>query len=389
MFLATGGDVKLALALSVSSQKSLASILGLNEATTLANYQRHALGCLQTAFAADAGCFFTYGDRSENDEAAHCTVGADTSLHMDFEAFVSENLDGETGPLYQAHYGSIDPFAKALAGLGAQIAPLATSGEALFEASSTWRDSEFYADFMRPRNVHHLLCLRLVDGRRVSGLISLYRAARRPRFDERALAEAQLFAPVLTSGLALTRASWHLAGCRTLIGAFEQMAPDRGVLLVDPDGRWRAASPRLERWLSYGDAANLARFRAQLTVYVASMTTNSANSFGLQTLRDGTGRLLTLRLLAGHDDAWVGSGRLFVLEAVEREDVFARNARAAGLSVRQRQIAALLLEGLSSGEIAERLCVSPATVNNHLRAIYSRVGVSSRGKLIAKMTSGH
>lgn len=367
----------------------MASILGLNEVTTLASYQRHALGCLQTAFAADAGCFFTYGDRSQNESAADCTLGADASLHIDFEAFVAENLDGETGPLYQAHYGAIDPFAKALAGLGAQIAPLATSGEALFEASSTWRDSEFYADFMRPRNVHHLLCLRLVDGRRISGLISLYRAARRPRFDERAVAEAQLFAPALTSGLAQTRASWRLAGCRTLIEAFEQMAPDRGVLLVDPDGRWRAASPRLERWLSCGEAGDLARFRAQLTVYVSSMMASSADMFGLQTLRDGQRRLVQLRLLTGSNDAWVGSGRLFVLEAVEREDAVASNARIAGLSVRQRQIAALLVEGLSGGEIAERLCLSPATVNNHLHAIYSRVGVSSRGKLIAKMTSSH
>ena len=375
--------------LSASSQKSLASILELNEVTSLASYQRYALGCLQLAFAADAGCFFTYGDRSEDEDAACRTPWAGTSLNIDFDAFVAENLDRETGPLYQAHYGAIDPFAKALAGLGAQIAPLATSGDALFEASSTWRDSEFYADFMRPRNVHHLLCLRLVDGRRVSGLISLYRAARRPSFDERAIAEAQLFAPALTSGLARTRASWRLAGCRTLIEAFEQVAPDRGVLLVDPDGRWRDASPRLERWLSRGEAGELARFRAQLSARVASTMANPADTPNLWTLRDGERRLVQLRVLAGIGEAWAGGGRLFLLEAVEREDAVARNARIAGLSVRQRQIAALLVEGLSGGEIAERLCLSPATVNNHLRAIYSRVGVSSRGKLIAKMTSGH
>ena len=385
----TMGDVELVFSLSASSQKSLASILELNEAMNLGSYQRYALGCLQLAFAADAGCFFTYGDRSRKEKAACRTVGADTSLQIDFDAFVAENLDGETGPLYQSHYGSIDPFAQALAGLGAQIAPLATSGEALFQASSTWRDSEFYADFMRPRNVHHLLCLRLVDGRRVSGLISLYRAAHRPRFDDRAIAEAQLFAPALTSGLAQMRASWRLAGCRTLIDAFERMAPDRGVLLVDPQGGWRAASPRFERWLSCGAAGELARFRAQLMARVVSMMKNRAVTPDLQTLRDGEKRLVQLRIVKGSGEAWASGGRLFVLEAVEREDAVARNARIAGLSARQSQIAALLIEGLSGGEIAERLCLSSATVNNHLRAIYSRVGVSSRGKLIAKMTSSH
>lgn len=363
----------------------MASILGLNEVRSVASYQRYALGCLQLAFAADAGCFFVYRDRPDDDEAPGSAPWAGTSLRIDYDAFVSENLDGETGPLYRAHYGSIDPFAKALAGLGAQIAPLATAGDALFDASSMWRDTEFYADFMRPRNVHHLLCLRLVDGRRVSGLVSLYRAAGRPRFDERAVAEAQFFALALTSGLARTRASWQLAGCRTLIEAFERVAPDRGVLLVDADGRWRAASPRLERWLAYGTAGELARFRAQLTARVAAMMANASDAPDLQTLRDGEGRLVQLRGLADGGEGC--GGRLFLVEAVERENAVARNARIAGLSMRQRQIAALLVEGLSGGEIAERLCLSAATVNNHLRAIYSRVGVSSRGKLIAKMTS--
>lgn len=350
----------------------------------MAGYQRDSLACLRRAFKADAACFFVYGECTDSD--AHWS---DTPLHIDFDAFVAENLDGETGPLYQSHYVSVDPFAKALAQLGARIAPLATAGDALFEAQSSWEHTEFYADFMRPRNVHHLLCLRLVDGRRVSGLVSLYRAARGPRFDERTIDEAQLFAPALTSGLSRIRANRRLDGCRTLIEGFERLATEQGILLVDRDGNWRAASPRLERWLSRGDASQLVRFRAQLSTRVLKMLARRSSSPDLETLRDGEGRLVRLRALQGRGPLWADDlGHLFLIEPVERDDAIARNAHAAGLSRRQHQITALLVEGLSSAEIADRLCLSRATVNNHIRAIYARTSVNSRGRLIAKMQAG-
>jgi len=347
----------------------------------VASYQRDALACLRRAFKADAACFFVYGESTDSD-----THWAGTPLDIDFDAFVAENLDGETGPLYQSHYGSVDPFAKALAQLGARIAPLATAGDALFEARSTWERTEFYADFMRPRNVHHLLCLRLVDGHRVSGLVSLYRAARGPRFDERTIDEAQLFAPALTSGLSRIRTNRRLDGCRTLIEGFERLAPEQGILLVDQDGNWRAASPRLERWLSRGESIQLSRFRAQLSARVLKMLANRGNSPDMETLRDGEGRLVRLRALQERTPLWADDpGHIFLIEPVERDDAIARNAHAAGLSRRQHQVTALLVEGLSSAEIADRLCLSRATVNNHIRAIYARASVNSRGKLIAKM----
>ena len=55
--------------------------------------------------------------------------------------------------------------------------------------------------------------------------------------------------------------------------------------------------------------------------------------------------------------------------------------RGERLTGREREIAALAAQGLSSVEIAKRLQVSPRTVNNHLHAAYAKLGVRGRTEL--------
>ena len=54
-----------------------------------------------------------------------------------------------------------------------------------------------------------------------------------------------------------------------------------------------------------------------------------------------------------------------------------------GLTERERQVLALLADGLSNAEIAEKLVVSVATVKFHVRGILSRLGVANRNEAIA------
>ena len=58
---------------------------------------------------------------------------------------------------------------------------------------------------------------------------------------------------------------------------------------------------------------------------------------------------------------------------------------AATLTKAQFAVAELVGKGLSSKEIAERLYLSPRTVDNHLAQIFRRLDVSSRAKLAALM----
>lgn len=59
------------------------------------------------------------------------------------------------------------------------------------------------------------------------------------------------------------------------------------------------------------------------------------------------------------------------------------DARDLRLSIRHRQILALIAEGLSDKEIATRLCLSAATIKTYLGRIYRTNGFKNRAQAAA------
>ncbi|MDF2680308.1 MAG: hypothetical protein K0R47_1498, partial [Brevibacillus sp.] len=55
------------------------------------------------------------------------------------------------------------------------------------------------------------------------------------------------------------------------------------------------------------------------------------------------------------------------------------------LTVREQEVAALVLEGLTNAEIASRLFLSEVTVKKHLKSIFEKMDVSNRTQLVKKM----
>jgi DNA-binding NarL/FixJ family response regulator len=60
----------------------------------------------------------------------------------------------------------------------------------------------------------------------------------------------------------------------------------------------------------------------------------------------------------------------------------------AALTGRQRQILALISEGLSNKQIAQRLSLGPSTVKNHVHGLLGRLQVARRSEAIARVRQG-
>jgi DNA-binding CsgD family transcriptional regulator len=67
------------------------------------------------------------------------------------------------------------------------------------------------------------------------------------------------------------------------------------------------------------------------------------------------------------------------------EDILALVSRAYGLSARERELVALVLEGLNTRELAERMFISRYTVQDHLKSVFDKLGVRSRRELVTGM----
>ena len=57
-------------------------------------------------------------------------------------------------------------------------------------------------------------------------------------------------------------------------------------------------------------------------------------------------------------------------------------ANPAGLTVREGEVLGLLSQGMTNAEIADRLVVSPRTVDHHVSAILRKLGVRSRAQAV-------
>jgi DNA-binding CsgD family transcriptional regulator len=62
--------------------------------------------------------------------------------------------------------------------------------------------------------------------------------------------------------------------------------------------------------------------------------------------------------------------------------------RAHGLTAREREIAQLLSDGCSTAQMAARLHLSAHTVRDYVKSVLGKVGVSTRGELVARLVAG-
>lgn len=64
-------------------------------------------------------------------------------------------------------------------------------------------------------------------------------------------------------------------------------------------------------------------------------------------------------------------------------------ADAYGLTARERCVTELVAQGLPTAAIAARLHLSTYTIHDHLKAIFEKLDVSSRGELVARLFLDH
>jgi DNA-binding CsgD family transcriptional regulator len=86
------------------------------------------------------------------------------------------------------------------------------------------------------------------------------------------------------------------------------------------------------------------------------------------------------------------TGETFRLSMTTRSDPsrsFDHLRRAYGLTARETEVVKTITEGHSNSSAAERLGIAVRTVENHLRAIYAKIGIGTRTQLVSRAVSAN
>lgn len=228
-----------------------------------------------------------------------------------------------------------------------------------------------------------LLALR-AKGSAAWGCLGLYRAPGQDRFDAEQKRFLQAIAPVVAEGI--RRA--------LLIGeASDPDTPEAPGLLILTEGlEIESATPGTERWLAELPGGNGERL-PHAVVSVAGQALRSAAG------SHRGGHTAAARVL-GESGTWVVlHGATLVGAGTRRVAVIVEPAHPAritpllmavyALTEREQEVTRLVLQGESTTGIAERLVVSPHTVQEHLKHIFEKTGVRARRDLVSKVFFNH
>jgi DNA-binding CsgD family transcriptional regulator len=166
-------------------------------------------------------------------------------------------------------------------------------------------------------------------------------------------------------------------------------AGEPGTIIVDRDLNLVTATSQAWRWITRlgpavpGDAEPLPGFIYAMLARLAHAAQPDQTAQVCLQAADGTWALVRVASLTGPQ---VDGGYAITLQSAPAAELTGVLMPAWNLSSRERDVAALIIEGRSSEDIAAALFLSPHTVRDHTKAIFGKVGVHNRRHLTAALT---
>lgn len=245
--------------------------------------------------------------------------------------------------------------------------------------------SDRYQHMLAPMGYKHELRLALSDNSTLWGALALVRA---PGARDFSPSEARRIASVgntLTEGLRIGLVLGAVSVDSTPNGP--------GMLIVDNDLEILTMTPNAECWLAElsDGCPGLPEAVRSVVGYVTRLDVGDAPEQGIPRarVRGASGRWLTIYASRTRESGSMAANTAVIIEEAKPAEIAPLIVHAYGLSPREARVTRMVLQGLSTKEIAAEIHLSPYTVQDHLKAVFEKVGVRSRRELVARIFDQH
>jgi DNA-binding CsgD family transcriptional regulator len=230
----------------------------------------------------------------------------------------------------------------------------------------------------------------IVDGTCWGGT-NLFRAQGQPDFSDGEAAFLARLIPHLAEALRVAM----------LTGGGLPTAADGGpgLVLFDDSDAVTAITPEAEHWLAQMPDAGPRGGIVPAPVYEVAVRARGlvdgdgapeqARSPARLRLRARSGAWLVLHGVRFSGPAACLAKTAVIIEVARPPELAPLLLQAYDLTPREREVVRLVLTGRATSEIAAAMYVSPLTVQDHLKAVFAKVGVRSRRELVARLLGEH
>ena len=241
-----------------------------------------------------------------------------------------------------------------------------------------------FRDLLTPAGLGPELRSAFVADGATWGALILVRRAGQPEFEDRdveLLANASaLFARAVRRGLIAE-------ACESTVAVAD--AP--GVIELDASDELIRASSSAEPLLAELSGSTVEAGLRSASIHAIASATRSAIAAGHPALPSSAVKTPPGSWLVLHGgllgDTRSGQVTVFIQRA-HPTLVAPLLLKAYGLTPREQEVTQLMLRGATTTQAAQRLAISPHTINDHIKSIFAKTGARTRGELSAKLFFG-
>jgi DNA-binding CsgD family transcriptional regulator len=332
-------------------------------------------------------------------------VGADTSIFAILKKtddgihahnFISNSVDYKSSLNYEKYFQHNDPVLPYAFKAAKESHKLGISKSFTFALDNIidfqkFSRGHYYNEFLRPNSLRHILATGIPSSSDNSLVYVLgFHRYCNNAFTKKDAEISSYFGPILFNALNNLELTTQLCDHNIIVSYLKKQISETGLVVLDNNNNVVFANHTGQDHLQVKQDSThyYSGLDRDLITIVESHIPQMNSSSTRKVEFDYNGVKIAARMIIP-DIKNLGKRIILNTHRPSHVNISSMEIEKYGLTQRETDISSLIVMGMTSPQISDKLCISIRTVENHLRSIYSKTDVRNRTSLAYKLASPH